>query len=310
MAEEFFCEIENNFTIIPNEIWDYNLTAYELAVLCRIFRRAGAKAGSCFESRKNIAKACGMSPRQVDRVIEELELHNIIEIESRKDTGRPNLIRIKSIAQWTSKTPVSPKREGGFACQAKGGKTIRQTGLACQANHISISSKETQTEGKPVFVASAPADAPETPQTALTVVEPKKVKAKTKPDPKDDTRTAETWQAYEEWFQKRYNVKPPRNLKVNSQLKQFCERVGYEDAPKVITFYLFQNDYYYVKQMHTIGIALADAEKLVTGYRRGSITSRREADYIDKTSSRKSHIDNIVELLEAEDAQNGGSHEH
>jgi hypothetical protein len=121
-------------------------------------------------------------------------------------------------------------------------------------------------------------------------------------------KTTETWKAYSEWYERRYSVAPARNAKVNAQLKQFCERVGYEDAPKIIIFYLLQNDYWYVKQMHTIGVALSEAEKLVAGYRRGSLTTKREADYIDKTSSKTSFIQQILQLRRQK-AQKGGTDE-
>lgn len=148
-------------------------------------------------------------------------------------------------------------------------------------------------------VATAHAAATEQPANQIAVIEPEVVES-TKPS------TAETWKVYCYGYERRYGVPPLRNAKVNGQLKQFCERVGYSEAPAIIAFYLTQNDFWYVKQMHTIGIALAEAEKITAAYRRGAMVTKREADYIDKTSSRNSFIDQILEVRRKK-AQQGGT---
>ena len=135
--------------------------------------------------------------------------------------------------------------------------------------------------------------------TDLVVIEPT-TEQRVKPS------TAETWAVYAYGYERRYGVTPLRNAKVNGQLKQFCERVGYSEAPAIIAFYLAQNDFWYLKQMHTIGIALSEAEKLTAAYRRGSMITKREAEYIDKTSSKKSFIDQILEVRRQK-AENGGT---
>lgn len=148
--------------------------------------------------------------------------------------------------------------------------------------------------------ATAPAAATEEPANQLAVIEPEVVES-SKPS------TAETWKVYAFGYERRYGVPPLRNAKVNGQLKQFCERVGYAEAPAIIAFYLTQNDFWYVKQMHTIGIALSEAEKITAAYRRGAMVTKREADYIDKTSSRESFYDRIIDAMDAESAQQGGT---
>lgn len=150
------------------------------------------------------------------------------------------------------------------------------------------------------IVATASAAATEESANQLAVIEPEVVES-SKPS------TAETWKVYAYGYERRYGVPPLRNAKVNGQLKQFCERVGYAEAPAIIAFYLTQNDFWYVKQMHTIGIALSEAEKITAAYRRGAMVTKREADYIDKTSSRESFYDRIIDAMDAESAQQGGT---
>ena len=272
MSEEFFCEIETNFTMIPNEIWDYNLTTYELAVLCRIFRRAGAKSGSCFESRKHIAEACGMSRKQVDRVFAELELHNIIEIDSRKDTGKPNRIRIKSIAHWLSKRTDSPKGGGGCDSQSHRGETHSPTGCDSQSHHISITTKQTQCEGKPNLVADGQAMRHPTQKTA----------------------GAEVWQAYSEAYAKRYGQEPLRNAKVNSICSQIAKEVGIEVGKAIMHFYLQQNVAWYVQKAHAIQFALADLQALRTNMLNNQAMSSRQAQLVDKQQSQKNALENYL----------------
>jgi len=272
MSEEFFCEIETNFTMIPNEIWLYGLTTHELAVLCRIFRRAGAKSGSCFESRKHIAAACKMSTRQVDRVFDELELHNFIEIDSRKDTGRPNLIRIKAIAHWRSKTTDSLKGEGGCDSQSYRGETDSLTGCDSQSYHISISSKQTQGEGKPNLVPAGLARR-DTPQK---------------------TAGTEVWSAYSEAYARRYGQEPLRNAKVNSVCSQIAKQVGIETGQAVMHFYLQQNVAWYVQKAHAIEYALKDLQALRTNMLNNQAMSSRQAQLVDKQQSQKNALENYL----------------
>jgi len=272
MSEEFYCEIETNFTMIPNEIWDYNLNPYELAVLYRIFRRAGAKSGSCFESRKHIAAACKMSTKQVDRVFTELELHNIIEIDSRKDAGRPNLIRIKAIAHWLSKRTNSPKGEGGCDSQSHRGETDSPTGCDSQSHHISISSKQTQSEGRPNLVAAGQA----------------------RRHPPQKTAGTEVWQAYSEAYATRYGQEPLRNAKVNTVCSQIANQVGVEVGQAVMHFYLQQNVAWYVQKAHAIEYALKDLQALRTNMLNNQAMSSRQAQLVDKQQSQKNALDNYL----------------
>jgi hypothetical protein len=81
------------------------------------------------------------------------------------------------------------------------------------------------------------------------------------------------WESYKNAFLKRYRVEPVRNASVNSQISNLGKRLG-EDAPAIIAFYVFHNDSFFIKNTHSIGIALKQAESLATQWATGKpITS-------------------------------------
>lgn len=252
-----------------------------------------------------LTKFSWLSESKLKRVFSNLKERGLLEIDIAPRTGNSYRVNEENLQKLLSETSESVQNDPNEKIDSVQNEPV---------NRVKMNRQSGQNEPVPLYRSLmhpvsdpdvAAADA-----TALTVSQFEN----SRPDPnlktKSPQNTAETWTAYSEWYEKRYKVQPARNAKVNSQLKQFCERVGFEDAPKIITFYLLQNDYWYVKQMHTIGVALAEAEKLVAGYRRGTLTTRREAEYVDKTSSKTSFISQILDLMESEDAQKGGTHEH
>lgn len=73
-----------------------------------------------------------------------------------------------------------------------------------------------------------------------------------------------TWQCYAEAYQVRYGTAPVRNARINAQIRQFVQRLGADAAPQVARFYLHHEAAAYVRGAHTVGLMLADAEKLHT----------------------------------------------
>ncbi len=78
-----------------------------------------------------------------------------------------------------------------------------------------------------------------------------------------------TWEAYSSAYLARYQVTPVRNKTTNAQMAAFVKRIGAEEAPGVASFYLTHRDQFYVKQMHSVGMLLKDAEKLRTQWATG-----------------------------------------
>lgn len=94
----------------------------------------------------------------------------------------------------------------------------------------------------------------------------------------------ESWEAYQAAYLDRYGVDPIRNAKVNTNLKQLVERVGKEEAPEVIRFFLSCSDDFLVKKLHPIGILLQDCETYHTRWRTGiqKINSRKHSAFSEK----------------------------
>jgi hypothetical protein len=82
-----------------------------------------------------------------------------------------------------------------------------------------------------------------------------------------------TWQAYSSAFNRRYGTMPVRNQSVNSQIKQYVQRIGFVEAPLVAEWYVGHQERFYVQKAHGVGPLLADCEKLRTEWATGRIVS-------------------------------------
>lgn len=122
------------------------------------------------------------------------------------------------------------------------------------------------------------------PQAALVVTRGVQAPA---PDKKKRAvpETAETWAAYSEAYFLRYHAQPARNKTVNSQMAQFVQRIGIEEAPHVAAFYVTHNKSWYVQGLHAVGYMLKDAEALRTQWATNSRVMQTQARQADKTAS-------------------------
>lgn len=74
--------------------------------------------------------------------------------------------------------------------------------------------------------------------------------------------TTKAWESYRDAIKTRWGDEPVRNQKVNSIIKQIVERVGEADAPEVLKFYVSHQDTWYVKNCHSVNLALTNIESL------------------------------------------------
>lgn len=82
------------------------------------------------------------------------------------------------------------------------------------------------------------------------------------------------WKAYTTAYRQRYpGSEPLRNPKTNSQMLQLIKEVGIDDAERMLVFYVGRNDAFYTRAMHPLGVALTQAQKLVTEMRTGKIVT-------------------------------------
>jgi hypothetical protein len=73
--------------------------------------------------------------------------------------------------------------------------------------------------------------------------------------------------AYADAFEARFKSRPPFNAKTAGQLKQLVARIGADNAPHVLRFYVQHTSEWYMKRMYPIGCALQDAEGLLAQWR-------------------------------------------
>jgi len=113
--------------------------------------------------------------------------------------------------------------------------------------------------------------------------------------------TAEIWTAYSGAYFDRYGTEPVRNAKINTQLKQFIERVGQREAPQVAAYYVSLNTGWYVQKLHSIGVMLTDAEALRTQW----ATNTQVTSTAARQKERTSHNAGVVAQVQKELREEG-----
>lgn len=111
-----------------------------------------------------------------------------------------------------------------------------------------------------------------------------------------------TWKAYSDAYFNRYNTEPVRNAKINSQIKQFVQRIGGEESPFVAANYVNDNNSYYVSRLHSVDSLLNDAEKLRTQWATGINITQSRAKQVDRSQS---NFDSVAEAMKILEAKNG-----
>ena len=77
-----------NFFMVPNRIFDLELKPRDFAVYCCLLRHSDSKDGSCFPSRRVIAKECGMDRKTVDSAIENLSSLGLVKkVQRHREDG-------------------------------------------------------------------------------------------------------------------------------------------------------------------------------------------------------------------------------
>ena len=117
--------------------------------------------------------------------------------------------------------------------------------------------------------------------------------------------TTETWKAFANAYALRYGVEPTRNRRVNSQLKQFCERVPLEEAPAIAAFYLTHNNAYYLRVAHSVGAMLNDSEKLRTEWQTGRKVTGKRAQQDESTATNFDNAEEAKRILRRMNDEHG-----
>ena len=91
-----------NFFMVPNRIFDLELKPRDFTVYCCLLRHSDSKAGSCFPSRRVIAKECGMDRKTVDSAIVNLSSLGLVKkIQRHREDGTrtSNLYYVASLLE-------------------------------------------------------------------------------------------------------------------------------------------------------------------------------------------------------------------
>ena len=115
-----------------------------------------------------------------------------------------------------------------------------------------------------------------------------------------------TWSAYSAAYETRYRAKPVRNAQVNTKVKQFVKRIGYDEAPGVAGWFVeFVHDSYVVRNCHGVGLLLTGAEGYRTQWATGSAMTTTKAHQVDQTQTNASAADEAMDILRARRAGKG-----
>lgn len=141
-----------------------------------------------------------------------------------------------------------------------------------------------------------PTDSIKTLAPPVVVAATKVVDLKAKEETDLQAACREVWQTYCTAYFDRYGTQPVRNARVNSQVKQFVQRIERSEAPDVSAFYVGHCDSFYVRKGHDFGTLLANAEKL----RMEWATNRQITGSQARQTERVSSMWNAVAEIEAE----------
>ena len=112
-----------------------------------------------------------------------------------------------------------------------------------------------------------------------------------------EPKSRAVWIAYSDAYRKRYGVDPIRNAKVSGQLCEFVKRVGKELAPIAASHFLESNNQWYIQKGHSVGVMLADAEKIATEARVGQHMTASKAKEFDQHQTTRTAIQRVAEDL-------------
>lgn len=152
----------------------------------------------------------------------------------------------------------------------------------------------------PVEPPSFPAAPSAPPPSAALVVPVKQKKPKAVPAGETELQAAcrATWAAYAEAHSVRYGAAPVRNAKVNSSVKAFVQRLGYDESPAVAAFFVSRvNEAMVVRATHDFGLLLNRCESYRTQWATGTAMTQTRARQADQTEANYSAADEAIALM-------------
>lgn len=94
-----------------------------------------------------------------------------------------------------------------------------------------------------------------------------------------------TFSAYQAAYANRYGQPHVDNVKTRSQIRQFVQRLGYDESPQVAAWFVGHPGQFYTQNMHGVGSLLRDCEKLRTEWATGHVMTQGKARQSDRSGT-------------------------
>lgn len=174
-----------------------------------------------------------------------------------------------------------------FACNSTDTQT--RGGVAKRAANSEKAEKEKKEQGKdfelePVCVAA-------------TLATPRKPK-------RGNAKSAAVWESYASAYRQRYGINPVRNANVNAILCKLVDDLGQSLACDVVSYYLQNNDAWFIKKAHDLQTLLANLQSVVTQCRTGQTITTASAREKERTSANFDVARRVMAKLERENCEN------
>lgn len=271
--------------------WPLQMSAPQKAVLISLADQANDE-GVCWPSVGTISKRTCLSERAVQDAIAWLQKTGMLYREYRQNKStyytitpshfKPENAPAKRVRKNVGADGAGGAPDAGGADGAPGGAGGAPVGaggapLVVQVAHPNHQGTATEPPVEPLQPALPPAPVANKSRTA----------------PSDaDSETAlqaacrQTWKAYAEAYSARYGALPVRNATINAKVKQFVQRIGYDESPAVAAFFVSNvNEAFVVRKFHEVGLLLNGAETYRTQWATGQSMTSARARQVDKSQS-------------------------
>lgn len=92
------------------------------------------------------------------------------------------------------------------------------------------------------------------------------------------------WEAYRASHMRRYGFEPKRHARSNAVCKQIRDMYGLDEAITIVQAYVANNNAFYVKQAHRLGLLPSVVEAVVADIKGPMKLTRRNVDNLEKTA--------------------------
>ncbi len=116
-------------------------------------------------------------------------------------------------------------------------------------------------------------------------IKEKKLPARQKNNDQEKLENKKIRDSYFNAYRLRYGIEPVSNATFNSQVSSLRKKLGVEDSVRVVEFYLKHHDAFYLKNTHSFGLCLANADTLRTQMLRGKPITSLDVRNFEKTQN-------------------------